>query len=133
MILIPGLTTLSGVSITVSAANPFPLDQYTALTDDQITVDGVTLTLTKATDIDGSSLYVENGGTLTLPNVTTYSSTGSSGSTFEASDSGSLLSLPGLTTITTDDGIDSRGDRRRGRDRSRELELGHHQPRASDG
>ena len=74
--------------------------------DDTITVDGVTLTLSNAADINGSSFYVENGGKLTLPNVTAYSSTAYyPGSVFEASDSGSLLSLPSLATIYRNYGI----------------------------
>ena len=94
-------------SITVSPTNSFPLLQlYSNLTDDTITVDGVTLTLSNAADINGSSFYVENGGKLTLPSVTAYSSTAYfPGSVFEASDSGSLLSLPSLATIYRNYGI----------------------------
>ncbi len=98
---IPNLTTLTGVSITISSSNSFPLGQFTQLINDSITVDGVTLTLSNVTDIDGSSLYVEGGGSLTLPSVNSYTNSYYSyySAEFEASDAGSLLSLPNLQSI----------------------------------
>jgi hypothetical protein len=68
------LTTLDGVAITVdgtdSNINAF-LGQLTTLTDGSLTVAGGDYALPNLTDINGSSLYVQNGGSLALPDVTT--------------------------------------------------------------
>ncbi len=97
------LTTLDGDSITVdgtdSNINAF-LGQLTTLTNGSLTVSGGVYTLPNLTDIDGSSLYVQSGGNLALPDVTTYNNNESYSSTeLEATGSGSTLSLVGLASI----------------------------------
>ena len=76
------------------------MNQFTSLEGgSSITVDGGTYTLTKLTDIDGSSLYAYSGGKLTVPNVASYQPDGYD-TYLSASGNGSLLSLPGLASLT---------------------------------
>ena len=51
-------------------------------------------------DIDDSSIHLTNGVSLSLPLVTTYTSTSNADRTLEAGGTGSLLSFPNLTTLT---------------------------------
>ena len=94
-----GLTSLDKLSVTVDGTGTFPIGQFTSLTHGRITVEGGTYSLPNLTGIDGSSLLVENGGSLTLPGVTSYGSAGYGG-TFQVNGTGSLLSLPALALIT---------------------------------
>ena len=92
------LTTLNGVSITVDGTGTFPLGQFTSVTGGRISVQGGTYTLPNLTDIDGTGLGAENGGSLTLPSVVAANSNGFYAVTFQA-DAGSVLGLPALATI----------------------------------
>ena len=53
-----------------------------------------------ATSIDGTSLYANNGATLSLPNVTGYTEYNNNSPTFQAYDAGSEIDLPGLTGLS---------------------------------
>ena len=83
------------IAITLDGTGTIPVSQWTTLTDGSITVTGGTVTLTGMTNVNGSSLFVEKGGTLSLPNLTYYTET--DGATFEATDA--TLNLLGLTTL----------------------------------
>ncbi|MFI5457017.1 MAG: RHS repeat-associated core domain-containing protein, partial [Isosphaerales bacterium] len=105
-----GLTSVSGVTITTDSLTGLPLDQFTSVTAGGITVEGVSYTLSNLTDIDGSSLIVENGGSLTLPAnapnpVTTYTNNSYGTAVFEAT-GGSTLSLAGLQSVSGSYGPD---------------------------
>jgi autotransporter-associated beta strand protein len=100
----PLLTAPNGVNITIgnynaSAPSQMNTSQLTSLT-------GSSLSLYQAasfsglTDIDGTGLYVYNGTTLSLPQITSYSLTNNDSPTFQANDAGSLINLPGLTSIS---------------------------------
>jgi hypothetical protein len=97
------VTTIEGTTIAVDGTGNFPLGQLTAVTDGGLRVLGGNYTQSNLTDIDGSSLDVENGASLTLPGVT--SETNSAGVNFGLpffANGGSTLSLPRLATITGD-------------------------------
>ncbi|HEV3383195.1 MAG TPA: hypothetical protein VG097_00190, partial [Gemmata sp.] len=61
---------------------------------------GASLIANGTTSISQSSLYVESGAVLSLPNLTSYTTNG----TFEAENSGSVLNIPALTTVTVGSG-----------------------------
>ena len=66
-----------------------------------LTVDGGILNLPAVTNINGASLSVTAGGSLTLPGITQYAdAAGCCGALWEATGSGSTLSLPSLTGLT---------------------------------
>ena len=103
VVLSSSLTSLDGVSISVDGTGTFPLDQITSLTNGRLTVEGGAYTLPILSDIDGSSLFVEDGGKLTLPAVTTLVGPYGDYITLEAFSEGSTLSLPGLISLDTND------------------------------
>ena len=78
-----GLTVSSGASLTVAGS-------------------GTTFDVTGTTVIDGASLYVQDGGSLSMPAATSYSGIVGGTSMLEASGAGSSLSLPNLATIAED-------------------------------
>ena len=98
-----GLTTLDGVRVVIDDASSFPIGQLTAITDGGLTVLSGTFTLPALADIDGSSLSVNGGGSLTLPNLVTYQNDQSFnyGTSFNVFDDGGTLAVPALTSITT--------------------------------
>jgi hypothetical protein len=103
-ILDPNLTTLTGVSLTLDGTGTISLDKITTLTgaNGGLLVTGGTYTLSHLTDLDGSSVFVEDGASLTLSGVTSYANPNSfDTTTFEATGTGSTLSLPNLTGLGT--------------------------------
>ena len=118
--------------VTLFANSTLSIDQWTALTDGSINVEGGSFSFSALTDIDGSSLYASGGGSLILPMVTSdvdpnaygYMSieVGQPSYYYDATpgtismplltlidsyyvdivveDSGSLLNVPDLTSIT---------------------------------
>jgi len=66
------LTTLSGVDVTLDGTDPQVANAWTSLTNGSITIIGGSYTLPNLIDIDGSSVYLEDGGSLTLPNLNRY-------------------------------------------------------------
>ncbi len=81
-------TSLDGVSVTVDGTGNFPLDQFTSLADGSLTIEGGTYDLANLANINGSTLSVSGGGSLTLPSITTFDPQGRYVS-FSATDSGS--------------------------------------------
>ncbi len=99
-------TTLDGVSFTIDNTSDLAnllINNLTSLTDGGLTVLGGKYAFSKLTDIDGSSLDVENGASLSLPGVT--SETNSAGVNYGLpffANGGSTLDLHNLTMITGD-------------------------------
>ncbi len=58
---------------------------------------GTSLTVTGTTTISGASLYAQSGSTLSLPNLTSYTS---DNNTFQADGAKSVLDASGLTNVT---------------------------------
>ena len=100
-----GLTSLNQVEVYVDAASTLPLDQFTSVTNGEITVEGGNYIPSNLNDINGSALSVEAGGSLSLPGVKTYTdNTNSFGGSFLAGTKSSL-SLPALTSIASKYGL----------------------------
>jgi hypothetical protein len=107
-----GLTTLTGVAVTLDGTGKLAIGQWKSLTDGAIRVDGgayppatganASNSFTALTDIDGSGLYVSGGGSLTLPGVATYTDNSVYSPGFEVTDtaSGGRISLPQLKSIS---------------------------------
>ena len=119
-VLAPDLTTLSGVNVTLDGTGTIATSQWQTLTNGQLTITGGDYSSTTSvpfaglSDIDGSSIYVYGGGSLTLPAVTTYTNeTGGyrflqadsyygynySNGTYYGTGSVGVLDLPSLSTI----------------------------------
>ncbi len=118
-----GLTTLNGVKVTLDGTGKLAVSQWTSFTDGSLEITGGDYAPTSnaatssnsfanLSDIDGSGLYVSGGGSLSLPDVTSYTGNNDyyyyqngqyyySAFPFQVTDttSGGLLSLPNLTTI----------------------------------
>ena len=88
------LTNLANVAVTLDGTGTIAIDQWTSLTSGSMTVTGGWYTFPGLTDIDSSSLSVQNGGKLALGMVTTYSQPEEDGITWSAEGPGSTLSLP---------------------------------------
>ena len=92
------LTTFSGVQLSLDGSGSIATSQWSSLTSDSsITVTGGSYSLAALTDVDGSSLYAQNGGTLSLPNLSSYTETDNT--TLEATGVNSTLNLSALTTL----------------------------------
>ena len=92
-----GLTTMTGVHVMLDGTGTIATSQWTALNNGSLTLTGGSLTLSDI-NVDGSSLTAESGGQLSLPSLTSWSSTGASEG-FGAEGQGSVLDLPSLTTL----------------------------------
>ncbi len=68
---------------------------------------GITMTLPSLTEGDGASFEVSGGSSLTVPLLTTYSSGDGYTSTFLATGSGSILTLPFLASVTANTDFDT--------------------------
>ncbi len=101
--------SFTNFAVTTDSPSALPLDKLTALIDGSLTVQGGTFTLSALTDIDGSSLYAQDGAKLTLPNVASVKTPNNYQElTYNASGSGSLIDLPALATVNLpnyDDGV----------------------------
>ena len=120
-VLAPELTTLSDVNVTLDGTGTIATSQWTSLTDGTLTITAGNYSSTTSppfaslSDIDGSSVYVYGGGSLTLPAVTSYTNDTDgyeylqadqytdynySNGSYYGSGSVGVLSLPVLTTIS---------------------------------
>ena len=93
------LTSVTGGSINIY--QNADLSGLTSLTNSGLGITGaLAFSLPHLTTVDGSSLTAAGGATLSLPNVTSYTKSGEYSAYFEASDAGSLVDLPGLTSLS---------------------------------
>ncbi|HET6882119.1 MAG TPA: hypothetical protein VFI31_18280 [Pirellulales bacterium] len=94
------LTTLNGVNVSLDGTDPHVADTWTKFTNGHLTVYGnasdAGYSLAGLTDVDGSSLYAENGGQLALPNLTSYASNG----TFEANGANTATTTPSTLDVS---------------------------------
>lgn len=96
------LTDLAFMKVTLDGTDPQATSSWTQFIDGSLTVTGGMNSLPMATDVDGSSLLVQDGGSLSLPELNSYDAQSqfySQSSTFQATGTGSVLNLPALTTI----------------------------------
>ena len=96
----PLLKTAVGLNITLGSAGASDISQMN--TSQLVSVTNGSITVYQAADfggmttIDGSSLYANSGATLSLPNITSYSN---NACRFQATDAGSVVDLPNLTSL----------------------------------
>ena len=95
---LPVLATGNNTTFAISSALSLP-DLATAMGATFQISSGVTSTLPKLTDADGASFETSGGASLTAPILTAYNSGSGYTSTFSATGTGSVLSLPSLATI----------------------------------
>jgi RHS repeat-associated protein len=94
------LTSLNGVGVTLDGTGTMATDQWATLTSGSITLTGGSYTFPGLSDIDSSSFYAQAGTSLTIPGVSSYTSRNNfATTTFQATGSGSLLSLPNLASL----------------------------------
>ena len=92
------LTSLTGVNANTDGSDTQLANSWKSFESSQLTVTTGSLSLPAAlTNVNGSTLVAQGGGSLTLPGVTAYES---DNTTFEATGSGSVLDLPDLATLT---------------------------------
>ena len=103
-VLVGQLGVVNTVGITEDGTGTLNLNAITNLAGSTLTVSGGTVSLTNLTDIDNANLYVTSGATLSLPRVAEFSHSADSISVFQASGSGSVLALPGLTNVSGTNG-----------------------------
>ena len=91
------LTTLDGVDIAIDGTGNLATSQINSLTRGAVSVDGVAADFSGLTDVSGNSFTLLNSGTANLDNVTI-----ADGASFSVND-GVTLALPNLTSYTTSD------------------------------
>ena len=74
VVLAAGLTSINSVTLVLDGTGKIATSQFASITDGGISVEAgnYTSAFPNLTDINGSSLYVYGGGSLTLSAVTTY-------------------------------------------------------------
>ena len=88
------LTSFSDVNITLDGTGTLATSQWSTLAGgSSLTVTGGSYNLAGLTNANNSSLYAQSGGSLALPNLTSYNETDST--VFEATGSGSTLNPVG--------------------------------------
>ena len=102
-VLIPNVTALDGIDLTLRRTGVIPLAQLRAFTAAQLRLDEATYILPGLTNILEANLALENGAQLTLADVTQLVQSRSGNLTIRASGSGSALRLPNVTRATVPD------------------------------
>jgi RHS repeat-associated protein len=98
------ILAITGGALTVTTGTS-TLSGPLALSGGSLTASGsgVNLTANGSTTASNASLFAVGGATLSLPQLTSYTPTPGADPTLQASGTGSLLSLPAVTTLTADD------------------------------
>ena len=111
------LTSLDGAVLTLDGTGNIPISQLTSINNGGIQINGgddaptsaaatPSNSFTNLSDISGSALLVSGGGSLSLPDVTSYQALDDPyvfsqyGNVFEVTGTNSTLSLPGLASIS---------------------------------
>ena len=100
---IPNLILATNINLTLRGTNStIPLAQIISFANSSVTIDAVDLTLSNVVDVSLASLYVENGGRLALPHLTSYPPGIPSFQSreFRATGMGSVLDLSSLTNLS---------------------------------
>ena len=96
----------AGNVLTLKTNGVVLFDKITNWINNVINVTGGVYSLANLTNVNTSSIAVNGGGSLTLPNITTYTSTVTAGNgrNLQADGAASSLNFPALTTITNTGG-----------------------------
>jgi hypothetical protein len=99
----PQLTRAEDVQVTIRGSSTLPTAQWVSLSNSVLIADAVAPDLNALTNADLAGFYVENGGRLTLPNITRYTAPFPSFFTryWQASGAASVLELTNLTEVST--------------------------------
>src|SRR5262249_13385433 len=88
---------LAGIVVTLDGTDQHVADSWTSFTDSNLNVVGGSYSLPALAHLDGSSLFVQNGGALALAG---FKSCATNFSTFQADGAGSTLDVSALTSVT---------------------------------
>lgn len=102
-ILLPNVTELERINLALRGAGETTVAQISAFRNAELTVANRVLSLPGLTEFGGSSISVVDGGQLTLAGITQMIRTNSGSSYISASDAGSVVHLPNLTTASVQD------------------------------
>ena len=102
------LTTLKGMSVELDGTDTQVANAWSSATNCFFHFAGGSYSLPDLTNIDGSTVYVTGGGSLTLLGVT--SDTGKGGISLDAAGSGSVVDLSALTSVTGSVGLEADND-----------------------
>ncbi len=102
-ILIPNVTALERINLTLRGTGTVPLSQVTAFNKADLHFDGNTNSLPGLTNVDSSNITAERGAKVTLGGVTRMIQPESASMELVARDVGSRLSLPNLTQTSLPD------------------------------
>ena len=101
-VLAPKLTSLNNVTVILDGSATIAYSQWASLTNGVLTIEGGSYSFTGLKDIDSSNLTAQNGGSLTLPAVTSFDNSHDqslNGNEFVSTGTGSVLDLPALATV----------------------------------
>lgn len=98
-ILLPNVTELDRVELTIEGNGQIHTSQFTTFTHAELTLDGATGNFPALVDVTGSSLFADNGANLTLPGVTQLIRTNAGNITITAEEPGSVVNLPNVTSL----------------------------------
>ena len=108
ILLDPSLTGIDDVYVTIDSASSIPVLSsagFTSLTDSFLYAQGTaTIPLDNLSDLDGTSIYVQDGAYLSLTGVFAYNNDTYYNTTFQAS-SGSTIDLSNLGSISGANGV----------------------------
>ncbi len=102
MLLDGALTAPDQVNLMTDGSGTLATSQWTAFTNATATISGGTLNFSSLANVANSSFFASGGAQVTLGAVTGYTSAVGLQPTFQASGTGTLLALPGLTSLTVD-------------------------------
>ena len=101
-VLAPLLTSFTGVNITLDGTGAIATSQWQSFNAVNLTINSGSYTLGGLNSLTAPSLNVNNGASLTLPAVSIITAPAGNGDWhLFATDPGSTLNLPALTTIST--------------------------------
>ena len=98
-----GLTTLSGLTLTIDGTGTFPTGQITSFVNSTLNLSAGTPSFADLSNLNGSNVTVSGGANLTMPVLTSYIGLPANyvTTTLEATGAGSILNLPILTTLSS--------------------------------
>jgi RHS repeat-associated protein len=96
----PGLTTTSYVNVMDGDAGLLETDQLTGMTDGELNLESGNPQFSSLSDLDGESVVVSGGATVSFPLVQSYTGPTGYWPTLLQATAGSTLTLDALTTLT---------------------------------
>jgi hypothetical protein len=104
-IISPQIKSLTNSAITLDGTGSIPISQITDMTNCVLTISTTSRTFPNLVGIDGTSMLVSGGATLSVPLAKTFTQPVSRNATLTATGVGSLLNLGNLESILTAGGV----------------------------